>query len=704
MLYGNGTSSDFIGSGIGVPYDCGLPWVKRAPTKPVYKMPLIGSLSGLHYPANLEKALFAVKIGTYEKSDTTSQLGPYIADYTNSESEALRVSVDGSYSYTANELSLDNFAGAWTNLAKPHDPLYLCQNWWEFATYKNEDISHMNNYSGIYGGYSDVHFSAWKGLAGYKNVFPNKDITVDIVNPDKSQIQLKNNPSGMPGYMGAAMLFTTTSEFNENKFIGIGFKGLKTHNYENSNDFMHKLYRFTDKYGYFKNLGSNLYMFNDPKIVNVKGIAFNTDNDISNIYQYSGPCFIKGSYEAGVYTNAEATQKTKNLNITLDDFIYAPNMESSISYLSINDNYEDMMYVKPASSFIGFGGSSGGCHVKIWADAVNDTLYYESKLFGPGIPYSISGSCPLTIGTNATELHLGKDIEGNGALYKTAIPENGPNNMDKLKKVTGSWKYARNITQGVQYFFNDAPVLETIPSSWEGLDNISTTMADNMFYHCYALTAIPSSFNHYGNKALTSLRHAFSECHKLQNWLKTWENLDNVAATDSMCYNCSSISAIPDSFEHLGSLTSCPFMFAYCTNLREIKSWQGIDSLDNGESMFTDCYSLSSIPSTWDGINRKFNVDGMFMNCYNLKSIPNSTEWNKLFQRLTVNNDPTPCNDVVSMAAMFSHCSAIGGTVKDIIDVFKTYNISGQGQFLHCSGFSDYYTYWNDPAYSAYLR
>ena len=92
------------------------------------------------------------------------------------------------------------------------------------------------------------------------------------------------------------------------------------------------------------------------------------------------------------------------------------------------------------------------------------------------------------------------------------------------------------------------------------------------------------------------------------------------------------------------------------------------------------------------------------MNCYNLKSIPNSTEWNNLFQRLAVNNDPTPCNQVVSMAAMFSHCSAISGTVKDIIDVFKTYNISGQGQFLHCSGFSDYYTYWNDPAYSAYLR
>ena len=700
MLYGNGTSSDFIGSGIGVPYDWSMTWAKRAPTKPVYKMPLIGSFSGLHYPANLEKALFAVKIGMYEKSDTTSELGPYIADYTNSESEDLRVSVGGSYSYTANELSLYSFTGTWTNVSKPHDQLYLCQNWWEFATYKNEDISHMNNYSGAYGGYSEVHFSAWKGLKGYKNVFPNKDITVDVVNGDKSQIQLKNNPSGMPGYMGAAMVFTTTSEFNENKFIGIGFKGLRTHSCTNSNDFMHKLYRFTDKYGYFKNLGTNLYMFNDPKIVNVKGI----DSGISNVYQYSGPFFIKGSYEAGVYTDQAASQKTKHLNITLDDFIYAPNMESSISYLSINDNYEDMTYVKPASSLIGFGGDSASCHVKIWTDVANDTIYYESKLYGPGIPYSITDSYPLNIGTNATELHLGKDIEGNGAIYKTQVSENDSTYLEKLKKVTGSWKYARNITRGVQFFFNHAYVLETIPSSWEGLDHMNSTTADSMFYDCSALSAIPSSFNHFGNKAITSLKSAFYECYKLQDWLKTWENLDNVTAADGMCYNCSSISAIPDSFEHLGSLTSCPGMFSHCTNLREIKSWEGINSLDDGSSMFTDCYSLSSIPSTWDGINRKLHVPSMFTNCYNLKSIPNSTEWNKLFQRLTVNNYPTPCNEVVYLASMFSHCSAIGGTVKDIIDVFKTYNIPGQGQFYHCSGFSDYYTYWNNPDYSAYLR
>ena len=605
------------------------------------------------------------------------------------------------------QLGICDFTGALTGY-KPHDALYQCLNWWEFAD-NPPDIeqdgasAHIRLISSDYGSYSKINFS--------NRIMPADSIKIGNLGVEYNYLsaatkpndfKITQNPIGMPDYAGGMMLFSANEAFNENKLVGIGIKGIRFFKCDDKRDNAFKLYRFTDKDGYFKYLGNNIYYFNDSKMVGVKG------HDYSNgpyAYAFSGPNFIVAEISAGIYTNAShARQDT--ININANQYINNPQPLSHLVYITA-DKEPHATSGKPLDFFdMGLEESDWyKYHLKQWDDVPNNTSYFSCVTFAPGIPLTMNSTYPIfRIKNTATELEFGRSMSAIGAIIKY----NNDEHLENLTKINGDWHYCTNVSvfgwpTSANLFYN-ASALTTIPSSWEGLDNISTTMADSMFYHCYALTAIPSSFNHYGNKTLTSLRHAFTECHKLQNWLENWENLDNVVATDSMCYNCSSISAIPDSFEHLESLTSCPFMFAYCTNLREIKSWQGIDSLDNGESMFSNCYSLSSIPSTWNGINRKFNVDGMFMNCYNLKSIPNSTEWNNLFQRLTVNNDPTPCNQVVSMAAMFSHCSAISGTVKDIIDVFKTYNISGQGQFLHCSGFSDYYTYWNDPAYSAYLR
>lgn len=703
MIYGNGLSSDFIGSGVGVPVDesvnIGVP-----PTRPVYTLPIIKSLSGLHSPNHVDNALFAVKIGMYTKNENSSALGPYVGDYTNcNDPTTMLETLSASYTYSKDELSLDAFHGEYLDKSDiPHRYLYLCQNWWKFASYSNDDMSHMFNYSGAYGGYSEVHLSAWKGLKGYKTVVPNNGVTYRLEHDDKSKIILEGNTMGMPGYMGAAMIFSTTSTFNENKLIGVGFKGLGWTDPNNSHDYLHKLYRFTDADGYFKSLGNNMYLFNDPEIVNVKGhvqpIQTPPYTPRENHYFYSGPCFIKGTYNVGTYGDSTSSTKQSKMSIGISDFIASPIMESSISYLSVNRHYDDMLRAKPIDALISFGGYSASCHVKVWKDTANDMIQYESKTYGPQIPYSDTGSWALSIGTKTKELFLGKCLAGYSSFYKTQANSSDPDKMTNLVAIHGSWKDGVHIKYGIYDFFHEATSLKTIPSSWEGLDKIITTTGDQLFYNCHSLTAVPSSFNHFGTKSLTTLRSAFANCYSLVNGLKSWENLDNVSATDSMCTDCYSLTAIPDNFNHLGSVTSCTNMFYKCYALKEIKSWQGINKIENGSNMFQYCYSLSAIPSTWDGINGKFYAPYMFGQCYGLKTIPKASEWARLFSRIDYDYSTG-----VFVPDIFFECTGLSGTVKEILDVFIQYNVQGQGQFYHCSGFSDYFTCLENPSYAPYL-
>jgi len=659
-------------------------------------MNILCSNSGFHYPENTTDALFVARTVQYDNASARNE-------HIYSIGSLLTRVIDGEYDNTS-KVPISTYAGPWgiDNYNVPFYRLYQCTNWWEFAK-TPIDIStipsaHLDAINSDYGGYGTVSITAYINRAE-KQVIPNKNININYFSTTKPLDFKVTNPNGMPDQMGGAILFSANDTFDSNKLVGIGFKGLRSYNINDNDDISFKLYRFTNEY--FKSIGNNFYTFNDPKMICVKGMD-NSDGPYA--FGYAGPFFVTAEMEAGSYTDTNKN-KDEKIKITKSDYIRDPYLFTSISYLSTG--FDAVPTSGKPETWFSCSDFSADCHLKTWTDSSNGITYFDCVPMAPGIPISTGTHMQFELQSDITEFEFGCAMSAMGCISKY----DNSTGLSQLKAVNGSWKYCNNIVDfgypggNSNNLFYNASSLETIPSSWEGLESVTSFNANSMFYNCQKLVSIPSSFNHLGNKSYTATCSMFYNCYALKNGLKTWENLDNVTTADSMFYNCVSLESIPDNFEHLGNLIGCQSMFYNCYKLKEVKSWNGINGIYNGYNMFYNCSGLSAIPSTFNGINTKFKAPSMFQNCFNLKSIPAASEWDSLFQRLTVSNYPNPCSstDVVSISNIFNGCSAITGTVKEILDVFIRYNISKAGQFYGCSGFSDYNECHGTSTYSGYI-
>ena len=714
MLY-NGYNyehySEFIGSGMGV-------WVDKWPrsgTADTQMLPIIFSpTSGFKYPNCGEAALYVARASMYDDDDDTVYRGYQI-------NKGDLETTYSAYSDYTEPLTMASFTGtfAYPSCNKPHSGLYKCLNWWEF-TNSPTDIStvpsaHIDNFNGTYGGYSRAEVTAWKGLAR-KDIYAKPGVTITPTgggNCDTFTTFKVETTLGMPEHMGGCMLFSANDNFDGSKLVGVGLKGLVHYNItgDRGDDIYYKLYRFGADDGYFRSIGNNCYIFNDPNIVAVKG-QNNSNGPFS--FCYSGPFFVQAGLSAGRYTNSSKTRYA-TLNIGPANYIAKPTVLTSISYLSTGYDTQ-VTSAKPIGS-LGIGNSDYQCRLRLWNDVANDTVYYSLAPFAPGVPIGISYSVHFYINNNIKELGLGSTLSAFGSIQRY----DGLTPLSELTAINGTWDYCYNVTynNAVNRLFTSASKLVKIPSSWHGLQNLECTDINSMFYECNSLTAIPSSFKDFGDGTkITQAFSAFSNCYSLQNGLESWDGLKNCGIGDYMFYNCKSLTKIPSKWTDLGTnlqnTISMNHMFEGCTSLTGIESWTdcNIGTMIAG---FMGCTSLRKLPDTWEGFSKVSNADSAFANCTSLTDIPNSWIGKKesptyasLFENCTSLTGIPTTQEAWSQFGngniyrMFANCTGLRMDPKPIMDGLNRPG-AGSQMFIGCTNLANTATYITQSAYSSYF-
>lgn len=617
MLYGNGMNADFISSGVGVYTD---DWYSSA-TRIIPMQNILASCSGFYYPTNVENALFVGKSSYYEDNK-------YVGTQVMSADGGLLDSYSISNSYDS-ELTTADFVGAWAypNRTFPHYALYKCLNWWEF-TINPTDISenptaHANNFNSPNGGYTNAEFSAWKGMARHA-IIANRGVTCTELRSDRGYIQFRiTSTIGMPSYMGGSMLFSASDSFNENKLIGVGLKGLTQYglgigNGGGAQDIYYKLYRFTDKDGYFKSLGNNFYLYNDPHIISVKGENSTYGSEVNGPFSflYAGPFFVRAGLSAAKYVDASHNMDM-TLDIRPDSYIERPEIFTSISYLKPAEAGEPIS-AKPIGS-LGHNLNSS-FKIRLWDDNAKNSTYYSVDTCAPGFMPGSGYNSNLYLNESITEVEFGRAASALGSIIKY-------NNycLTNLTAINGTWNYCNNVinlTGTGGPVFSGCTKLEKIPSSWDGLSAIS--YFGNIFEGCTALKAIPESFS--GLKNVTYMGYAFKDCSSISSPLVSW-GCEHATYIGNMFENCISLTAIPKDFIGLENVTYANSAFAGCTALKKMpNSWEGLNICNTTDSMFYNCKSITTIPQRWTGL-ASWDMDYMFKNCSSLSSIESWTNF-----------------------------------------------------------------------------
>jgi hypothetical protein len=503
------------------------------------------------------------------------------------------------------------------NGSRPHHHLYDCLNWWEH-TYIPTDISqnpsaHVDKVNSNYGSYSMVAFSAYFQTSDlHKEKNKNVD-TVEGLVSNSNHFTLKSS-AGMPDYLGGTILFSASEALDKNKFIGVGFRSVR---WDYSSDIAYKLYRFTTDDGYIRSLGNNYYLFNDNKMIQIKGCTSYRD---FYTYGYTGPGFVNAGISAGIFIDSNKN-KQSCINIKMSDYVKDPYMFTTLSYISpVPENY--LISGKPVDwlTFNPFNGpTSAQYHFKVYDDTVNNMSCYAFVPYAPGIPlFTDINMAQVQVKPTVEEMEFGQAMSSVGVIYR-------PGTLTNLKKVNGSWKYCNNINSFNAHnncLFNGASALTTIPSSWDGLSNID--YFGNMFEGCVALTAIPESFS--GLKNVTYMGYAFKDCSSISSPLVSW-GCEHATYIGNMFANCTSLPAIPKDFIGLENVTYANSAFAGCTALKKMpNSWEGLNSCSTTEAMFYNCKSITTIPRRWTGL-ASTDMDYMFKNCSSLSSIESWTDF-----------------------------------------------------------------------------
>ena len=170
-----------------------------------------------------------------------------------------------------------------------------------------------------------------------------------------------------------------------------------------------------------------------------------------------------------------------------------------------------------------------------------------------------------------------------------------------------------------------------------------------------------------GNNSSTSVRHNYSESNiytikiignhsnfrASKNTIEIIQISNSITSCSNMFYNCSNLTAIPETLKIPNSVTDCSWMFYHCDKITEIPSTLTIpNSVTNCSLMFGYCYNLTTIPSSLTIPDSVTNCHTMFERCYNLTSdISNiwPSTWNS--------------TGTIDISNMFFNCVKVVGTV-----------------------------------------
>ena len=184
----------------------------------------------------------------------------------------------------------------------------------------------------------------------------------------------------------------------------------------------------------------------------------------------------------------------------------------------------------------------------------------------------------------------------------------------------------------------------------------SVTNCSSMFRGCSGLTEvylkIPQSVTNcsqmfYGCSKLTTVKEGFGFV----------EGRSHSINANSMFQNCTSLISLPSTFKIPNIYSSnngdgdCTYMFGGCTSLSSIANGFYIgNSASNLRWMFSNCKNLTSIPSSLTIPDSATNCYGMFANCTSLISLPST------FKIKESNSESSPS---CTCYHMFSGCTGL---------------------------------------------
>ena len=190
-----------------------------------------------------------------------------------------------------------------------------------------------------------------------------------------------------------------------------------------------------------------------------------------------------------------------------------------------------------------------------------------------------------------------------------------------------------------------------------------------------------------GNNSSTNVEHSYSESNiytikitgnhsnfiASQNTIEIIQLADSVTSCVGMFTNCWSLTTIPSTFTIPNSVTDCSYMFTECSSLTTIPSTFTIpNSVTNCSCMFSGCSSLTTIQEGFTLGNSVTDCSAMFVNCSKITEIP---------ETLIIPDSVTNCSD------MFSVCSSLTSDISNIWPEEFTYTetINVEDMFNGCS-------------------
>ena len=159
----------------------------------------------------------------------------------------------------------------------------------------------------------------------------------------------------------------------------------------------------------------------------------------------------------------------------------------------------------------------------------------------------------------------------------------------------------------------------------KGLNNIKTSQIvnlENMFHNCENIEYLDLS--NFDTRNVYYFNSMFKFCSKLKEIKGLYKlNAFKASETVDMFFACKSLASIDISNFNSQNLVNISSMFAYCSNLKEIKGLNNFKSniIENLNYLFSGCTSLTTIDLTDFNTKNVKTMEGMFNNCINLKEI-----------------------------------------------------------------------------------
>jgi len=262
----------------------------------------------------------------------------------------------------------------------------------------------------------------------------------------------------------------------------------------------------------------------------------------------------------------------------------------------------------------------------------------------------------------------------------TTLTQGGPSYLDVVYKLPSANSVSLFGNEYYNQLIERFRLLEKSPSlnfsnlfnGWQNLqkveidaDTSNVTVAQSMFYQCYALKTIP----YFDTSNITNMVQMFYVCSSLV--YIPLLNTSKVVNMSGIFQQCTNLQYVPEL--DTSKVTNMVSAFNLCINLKKIPKFN-LSSCTLASNMFDTCESLEELPDM--DFSKVTTVSTMFRSCRNLKKIPKilnfelATNISSLF---------TDCTSLQNIVINIKSATTLFGTFQGCINL-KTIKLLNMGE------------------------